>query len=83
MTINLRLDELVLHGVAARDREAVGEALRAELGRLIAERGLPAALTGDAGTVRLDGARLSVAEGTPPSQVGAGIARALMEGTRP
>ncbi|MBB4634920.1 hypothetical protein [Longimicrobium terrae] len=83
MTIDLRLDELVLHGVAARDGQAVGEALRAELGRLIAERGLPASLTGDAGTLRLDGARFTVTEGTPPSQMGAGIARALMEGTRP
>ncbi|HEX8394222.1 MAG TPA: hypothetical protein VF665_17900 [Longimicrobium sp.] len=83
MTINLHLDELVLHGVAPRDRDAVGEALRAELGRLITERGLPPSLMGDAGTLRLDGGRFTVSEGMPPSQIGAGIARALVEGARP
>lgn len=35
------IDELVLHGIAARDRCALAEALQDELGRLLLAEGLP------------------------------------------
>ena len=42
--IELRIDELILHGVAARDRHRVADAIEHELARLIAERGVPGGL---------------------------------------
>ncbi|HEU0015941.1 MAG TPA: hypothetical protein VFQ45_19850 [Longimicrobium sp.] len=75
--IELHVDELVLEGVAARDRHAVGQAMRAELARLIAERGLPASLAAADGMARLDGARFSAAAGQGPAQIGAAVARSI------
>jgi uncharacterized small protein (DUF1192 family) len=40
--IDIRIDELVLHGVGSLERLRVGAALEAELARLLAERGAPA-----------------------------------------
>jgi hypothetical protein len=51
--IEVHIDELVLHGFAPADRRGIGDALEAELGRLLAARGLavPAA---DVGVARID-----------------------------
>lgn len=46
MNIELHIEQLVLHGFEAGDREAIGEAVRAELVRLLTEKGLPASLEG-------------------------------------
>ena len=41
MNIELEIDELVLHGVAPKDRAPIGDAVRRELARLLGERGVP------------------------------------------
>jgi hypothetical protein len=40
--VSVHIDELILRGVAPAERHRIGEAVRLELTRLIAERGLPA-----------------------------------------
>jgi hypothetical protein len=40
--VSVHIDELIVHGVAPAERDRIGEAVRLELTRLIAERGLPA-----------------------------------------
>ena len=48
--IEIRIDELVLHGIAAADRLRIGAALEKELARLLVERGAPAWFAGGGGT---------------------------------
>lgn len=56
--IKVHIEELTLHGVEARERWAIGDALQGELTRLLSEKGLPAGWANnpgriDAGPVRL------------------------------
>lgn len=76
--VELHIDDLVLDGVPARDRAAVAEALRAELGRMIAERGLPPDLGRRAAT--LETAGLHSGPGQSAAQLGIRIARSLLRG---
>ncbi|HWK89971.1 MAG TPA: hypothetical protein VNP72_08240 [Longimicrobium sp.] len=75
--VELHVDELVLHGFRPADRRAVGEAVRAELARLIGERGLPAGFRAADGAARLDGGSFRVSPGHRPADVGAAVARAV------
>ena len=60
--VELRIDSLVLHGVAPGARDRVADAFSTELTRLLTERGVPAGLSTageraaiDAGELRLGG----------------------------
>jgi hypothetical protein len=79
--VELHVDELVLHGFAPRDRHAVGDALRAELTRLIAEGGVPAGMARADGAARLDGGSFRVSPGQRAADVGAAVARAVYGST--
>ncbi|HYH79038.1 MAG TPA: hypothetical protein VEX86_04555 [Longimicrobium sp.] len=81
--IHLHVEEIVLDGVDPADRHAVGDAVRAELARLLAERGLGAALAASGGAQRLDAGTITLAPGAPAAEVGAGIARAVHAGIGP
>jgi hypothetical protein len=39
--VEVHIDELVLHGFSASDRDRISETLAVELGRLLSERGSP------------------------------------------
>lgn len=78
--IDLHIEELVLHGFAPGDRQRIGAAITAELRRLLAERGLPAALAGSASIDRLDGGAYQAAPGATPEAVGAQVAQAVYRG---
>ena len=43
--IRLHIDELVVHGMAVGDRDALADAIRSELARLLTTEAVPAALT--------------------------------------
>ncbi|MFP4542074.1 MAG: hypothetical protein ACLFR7_10635 [Opitutales bacterium] len=77
--IDLQIDELVLRGVPKRQREAVTEAFRAtlaeELGRLPS-----GTFPSDHQQPRLRPAPVRLLRGTPPGEVGAALARSLLEG---
>jgi hypothetical protein len=76
--VNVRIDELVLHGFDPRDRLAIGAAVERELARLmVTSAGDPGRL---AGADRVDGGSFAVARDAPPSAVGAEIARAIHGG---
>jgi len=80
--VELHVEELVLHGFARRDRQAIGDALRGELARLIAERGLPAGLSAANGAASLQGGAFRVSPGGQrPAEVGAAVARAVYGST--
>jgi len=76
VSVELHVEELVLHGVPAAHGPAVRAAVVAELGRLVAERGLPA---GASSTPRLPPAQISVDPAAHPAAAGRAIARALYD----
>ena len=80
MKVEIEIERLVLHGVPAPRREAVGAAVRAELGRLVAERGVPASLRAGGALVRVDGGSVTVAPDASPRALGAGVAGAVYRG---
>jgi len=75
MGIDLHIEELVLHGFAARDRHRIAAAVQQELSRLIANGGKAnqVPLTLD----RVDGGAFRVQAGAIPQAAGTQIARAV------
>ncbi len=78
--VELRIEELALHGFAPGDRRRIDEALKRELARLFAEEGVPASLVNSADVPSLDGGAFDVSPGSRADAVGAQVARALYRG---
>jgi hypothetical protein len=84
-TIDLHIDELVLHGFPSGDRRRIGQALERELVRLLAESSasgaLPVALSGGAVTGGASpsspGGEVHLPASSPPDVAGAEVARAV------
>jgi hypothetical protein len=78
--IELEIEELVLHGFGAIDRETLGLVVQQELVRLLADGGVPGGL-GQGGEVsRLDGGTFNVAVGAKAEVVGTQIAQSIYGG---
>jgi hypothetical protein len=78
MDIVIEIDELVLHGFPPGERYRIGEAVQAELTRILGERGLPGAWT-EGSASRLDGGAFNVVSGMPAATIGAGAAEAVYQ----
>jgi len=76
MDLELNIEELRLHGFKRSDREKMAAAVQAELERLFAEEGLPAALKTD-GEIQLEGGSFSVPGGASAEQAGVQVARQM------
>ena len=79
----LRIDELVLHGFQAGDRDAIADAVTHELGRLLGEAGTEQALRlRETRGVdhRLDAGSFVVPSDATPHAVGVQVARAIHRG---
>jgi hypothetical protein len=76
--VHLRIGRLVLPAAWAGAERRVAAALESELARLVAERGLPAALDGTSPIARLDAGRVPPAAGA--RRAGADLARAVYRG---
>ncbi len=81
-TVELHIEELVLHGFAAADRYRIGETAERELARLFAEEGVPAALTSGLDVQHLDAGTFHVAAHSKAEAVGAEVARAVYGGLK-
>jgi hypothetical protein len=80
MKIEIHIDELVLHGFDAVDRYAIGDAVSAELARLIAEQGSPALFTHSLHIPSLQMSPVQIAPGAVhPEGVGAQVANQLYQ----
>jgi hypothetical protein len=79
-SIELQIEELILTGFPAGDRRRIGAAFEQELGRLLSERGLPAALGQGSDRSSLDGGSFGVGQNTLPEAVGFQIAKAVYGG---
>jgi hypothetical protein len=81
--IDLRIDELILHGVAARDRHRVADAIEHELARLIAERGVPGGLAPSAPRDDARTAALAMPRSGRSDDLGRGVAQAIYRALTP
>lgn len=80
--IALHINELVLHGFPMQGRHAIGDAMQAELTRMLGTTGLPDfANVGQ--TYAIDGGSFHVTPQAKPNAVGSLIAKAVYEGRRP
>ena len=79
-SLELHVEELVLHGFAASDRYRIGEAVERELGRLFTERGTPPSLRQGSEIERLDGGAFEVKPGSGAEAIGIQVAQAAYGG---
>lgn len=82
MNIELRIEELVLHGFAPGDRYRIAEAVERELSRLLADQGVLESLERGGGIASVDGGAFEVAPGSRAEVVGAQVAKAVYGGLR-
>jgi hypothetical protein len=78
--VELRIDELVLHGFEPAYHHRIGEALERELGRLFVEEGVPPSLAREGGIDRVDGGAFEAGPDLGAEAIGALVARAVYGG---
>jgi hypothetical protein len=82
MGIDLHIDELVLHGFAARDRHRIAEAMQRELTRLITADGQASFLKNPRSLEAINGGAFKVQANAKPQTAGIEIARAVYRSMR-
>jgi hypothetical protein len=84
VNVELRIEELVLHGFPPGDHHRIGDAVQLELSRLFTERGVPPSLVHSLEDIpHVDGGTLEIPRRPTSKVVGAQVARALYGGLDP
>ena len=76
-SIQLHIEELVLHGFSPHDRHHLAEAVETELHRLLAEQGLALGQREDLTMERLDAGDFTGAPGASAGSLGAQVAQSV------
>ena len=76
-SVEVRIDRLILDGVALGDRYRVADAVQSELARLLIEQGVPANRNPAAHERQIDGGTIHIASGMRAASVGVQIAQAI------
>lgn len=79
-SVELHIEELVLHGFSHGDRYRIASAVEQEVARLLAEQGLPSSFGETTTAGRVDAGTFRVAPGGNPEQTGAGIGQTIYGG---
>ena len=79
-SVELNIEQLVLHGFPTRDRYRIARAIQRELTRLFTEQGVPASLTTASSINRLDADDLRMATNARAETVGAQVAQSIYRG---
>lgn len=79
-SIELHIQELMLHGFASGDRYAIGDAVERELARLLSEQGIPGSLRVKSQTDEIRGGSFNVPRNWKPLAIGQQIAHAVYHG---
>ena len=82
-SIQLHIDELVLHGFAPADRYRIAEAVQVGLTRLFAEQGVSAALRQGGEASRLKADAINVTPSMPAGAIGLQVARSVYGSLNP
>ena len=80
--IELEIELLVLHGFSPTDRQRVGEAVRNELTRQLAEQGAPKSLERGGRISQLDAGSFDVTRGSTADTVGIQVAQSVYQGLK-
>jgi hypothetical protein len=76
-SVEVRIDRLVLDGIALGDRYRVADAVQSELARLLIEQGVPANGNAAAHERQIDAGTIQIASGMRAASVGEQIAQAI------
>ena len=79
-SVELHIEELVLHGYPPGDRHRIGDAATRELTRLFAEQGTPPSLGEGGGAAHLNGGSFQTGPGLGAEALGVQVARAVYRG---
>jgi len=79
-SVNLHIEELVLHGFSPGDRHGISEAVQAELARLLAQHGAPPKFKWNRQVDSIDAGTFRLRPGPNPNSAGTEIARAVHQG---
>lgn len=77
-SIEVHIEELVLHGFSPADRRPIADAIERELSSLLAREGLPAEQSFEIG--RVNGGTFRIGEKQRAGSAGKGVARAIYGG---
>jgi hypothetical protein len=80
LNVEVRIEELLLHGFAPGDRYRIGQAVERELVRLFTEQGVPPSLTQGGEIASMDGGAFNVAPGSKSETIGVQVAQAVYRG---
>jgi hypothetical protein len=79
-SIELHIEELVLHGFSAGDRYAIADGLQHELVRLMTEEKFSMPIPFDTRLESFDAGQIRVASGSRPSMIAGQVAHAVVGG---
>ena len=79
-SVDLHIEELILHGFSPGDRYAIGDALERELTRLIAEHGVPGLDGAGFSAERLDVGSFEIGRRARADDVGYKVAESVYRG---
>jgi hypothetical protein len=79
-SVELHIDELVMHGFSANDRSAIGDAVERELAQLLDKQNVPISLQSGNTVDEIQGATFNAAQNAKPSVIGRQIAQAVYQG---
>lgn len=80
--IELEIEQLVLHGFPPTDRHRIGEAVRTELARQLAEHGAPKSLERGGRISQVDAGSFDVKPGSRADTVGVQVAQSVYRGLK-
>ena len=80
LSIELHIEELVLHGFAPGERYIIGDAVERELGQLLGEQGIPILLRSQNARDEITGAAFNILPEAKPLVIGQQIAQAVYRG---
>jgi len=81
-SIELHIDELVLHGFETTQRYAIRDTVERELMRLLTEQGAPTNLTHDVDLAHFKGGEIRVSPGSNGETIGVQLARTIYGGLK-
>lgn len=76
-SIEIHIEELVLHGFASHQRQQISEAVQAELQQLLTLNGIPSRLAGGGITHAVNAGSFEMQQGAKPARIGQSIAGSI------
>ena len=80
--VELHIEELVLHGFSPADGRQIGDAVRTELARQLAENGAPKLLARGGRITRVDAGVFDVSSDSRADTVGIQVAQSVYQGLK-